>query len=234
MPKWLEDAVAVSGLQLVDDFPRDLEQVILLHVALTVVELPQLSTEVIRSWLWERGASTPVQETRRLHGALVARAGAGVVFLDSDDDPDERRFSLAHETAHFIQDHLMPRALALRAFGDTIRPVLDGRRPATRDERLSAVLRRVPLGPRVHLMTRSETGSIITWAVEESEQKADRLALELLAPLRVFSTAARESTPDTLAQRFGLPKSVVHEYMALAFRPRRRPRRLSDTLRESR
>lgn len=234
MPKWLEDAVALSGLELVDDFPRDLEQAILLRMALTVVELPQLSTEAIQSWLRERGASTQVQGTRRLHGALVARAGAGVVFLDSDDDPDERRFSLAHETAHFIQDHLVPRALALRAFGETIRPVLDGRRPATRDERLSAVLRRVPLGLQIHLMTRSETGSIITWAVEEGERRADRLALEILAPLRVFSTAARETPPDALAQRFGLPESVIHEYIQLARRPRRRPRRFSDTLRQTR
>jgi hypothetical protein len=234
MPKWLEEAVAVSGLRLVDDFPRDLEQEILLRMALTVVELPNLSTEAIQNWLWDRGASTPIQGMRRLQGALVARSGAGVIFRDSEDDPDERRFSLAHETAHFIQDHLVPRNLALRAFGETIRPVLDGLRHATREERLSSVLGRVPLGPQIHLMTRSESGSIAAWAVEESEQRADRLALELLAPMRVFSTAARETTPDALAQRFGLPESVVLEYLEVARRSGRRPRRFSDTLRQTR
>jgi hypothetical protein len=231
--KWLEYALAVSGLPASDEFPRDLKQEILLSIPLTLVELPRLSTALIRSWLSERNVVTPVHGTRRLHGALVAHAGAGVVFIDSDDDAQEKRFSLAHETAHFIHDHMVPRALAIRVFGEELRPVLDGRRAPTRDESLSAVLRKVPLGPQVHLMTRSETGSIVTWAVEEREQRADRLALELLAPLHVFSSAARTTTPETLAQRFGLPKVVVGEYLELIRQPRRR-RSLADTLRQAR
>jgi len=231
--KWLDDALSVSGLPVSGEFPRDLKQTILLYMPLTLVELPRLSTATIRSWLSKRNVPTQVRGTRRLHGALVAHAGAGVVFIDSDDDPQERRFSLAHEAAHFIQDHMVPRAVAIRAFGQQIRPVLDGRRAPSRDESLSAVLRRVPLGPQVHLMTRSETGSIVTWAVEESEQRADRLALELLAPLHVFSSVARTTRPETLAKRFGLPEVVVGEYLELIRQPRRR-RSLADTLRQAR
>jgi Zn-dependent peptidase ImmA (M78 family) len=39
----------------------------------------------------------------------MARAGHGFISLDGSDADDERRFSLAHELAHFLLDYQDPR-----------------------------------------------------------------------------------------------------------------------------
>jgi hypothetical protein len=147
---------------------------------------------------------------------MVARAGFGVLFYDSRDDEHEQRFTLAHEVAHFVLDHLLPRFRALRAFGEEIREVLDGRRAPTREELLSSVLDQVPLGIQVKLMDRGPSGSICAGKVAESEQRADRLALELLAPavlsLAVLKDAAGKGGEARVASRFGLPAEVARTY----------------------
>jgi len=159
----------------------------------------------------------------------VANAGGGIVFLDLDDDDAERRFTLAHEVSHFVLDHHLPRLRALAAFGETILPVLDGQRPPTREEALSAALDHVSLGVHVHLMGRGPQGAICDWSVEDAEQRADRLALELLAPACAATQAVRQllgarsddpgKAPDQaagiLASRFGLPARIARSYFDL-------------------
>ena len=41
----------------------------------------------------------------RLRGCLFARRGRAYLFVRDDDDPRERRFTLAHEAAHFMLHH---------------------------------------------------------------------------------------------------------------------------------
>jgi hypothetical protein len=62
---------------------------------------------------------------RRLRGCLVAYHGCGLILLDAADPPDERRFTLAHELAHFVIDYLAPRQRAVDALGAAILPVLE-------------------------------------------------------------------------------------------------------------
>ena len=228
--RWLREALDVADLRLGSDFPRDLAAAIPVQLPVSIVELQRLSTGSVQSWLHDRGVPHDLQGNRRLHGGLVAHAGAAIVFLDARDDQDERRFTLAHETAHVIHDHLVPRARALRALGDSIRPVLDGERKPSREEELSAVLAHVPLGVQVHLMARTQRGSIFTWEVEESERRADRLALELIAPHAVFSRELGLHGPRALSERFGLPPEVAESYADLVQRRTRRRPRLSETL----
>src|SRR5438034_428281 len=200
-----------------------------MHLPVSVEPLLSLSAHAVRRWLGQRGIHHDVSEgDRALHGCLVARAGQGIVFLDAGDEEAERRFTLAHEIAHFILDHLLPRLRALKVLGERILPVLDGERPPTREEMLSAVLERVRLGVQVHLMSRGPDGAVCAWDVEESEQRADRLALELLAPAHLVTaglqrvlgnaedlTGRQERAVEHLAERFGLPTNVAGSYVRL-------------------
>jgi hypothetical protein len=241
---WLEDALRATGLQSGSRFPRDLMSDVVMQLPLSVEGLPSLSAHAVRKWLRERGVQHSVSDAdRALHGCLVARAGHGVVFLDADDEETERRFTLAHEIAHFILDHLLPRLRALKVFGDGILPVLDGTRPPTREEMLSAVLERVHLDVQVHLMSRGPGGAVCAWGVEESEQRADSLALELLAPARRATarlqrllgenedvSALEERAAEDLAEQYGLPRDVASSYVRLLLRNRRRRLSLSEEI----
>jgi len=213
-----------------------------MQLPVSVESLPGLCAHDVRQWLRQRGIYHGVSETdRALHGCLVARAGQGIVFLDAGDEEAERRFTLAHEIAHFVLDHLLPRLRALKVFGERILPVLDGERAPTREEMLSAVLERVRLGVQVHLMSRGLDGAVCAWKVEESEQRADRLALELLAPAQAAAAGLRRILGDTedladreeravehVAERFGLPAEVAGSYVRFLLGRRRRQPSLSE------
>lgn len=241
---WLEDALRMTGLRTHGRFPRDLMTDVSMHLPVSVVPLPNLSAHAVRRWLEGRSIRHQVADAdRALHGCLVARAGKAIVFIDVGDDEAEARFTLAHEIAHFILDHLLPRLRVLKAFGERIRPVLDGERAPTPEEMVSAVLDRVSLGLQVHLMSRGAGGAICAWDVEESEQRADRFALELLAPGQQVIAAVRgqfgefeklvdqqEEAAEYIAGRFGLPRDVAASYVR-HLGGRRRPRpKLSEML----
>jgi hypothetical protein len=235
------DVLRVEDMALPNVYPRDLITLIPLRLPLTFVLVEGLTTDALQDWLRHRrityGSRGPI---RRLHGALVARAGRGIVFVDSSDDAAERQFTAAHETAHFIEDHVRPRQKALEAFGDPIRPVIDGQRAPTPNESVSSVLNRVPLGIHVHLMARGQTGAIYSWDVEEREQRADRIALELVAPAKDALKLLRQSTGFTatpelaaaklLAQQFDLPLSAAQSYASLLLTRSRSRTKLSERL----
>lgn len=70
------------------------------------------------------------QGDRQLRACLVAAEGNCCILLDAGDPPDEQRYSLAHEVAHFILEYQQPRQRAQRRLGDSALAVLDGQRPA--------------------------------------------------------------------------------------------------------
>jgi hypothetical protein len=215
-----------------------------MRLPVSVVSLSRLSAHGVRRWLDGRGIQHQVADAdRALHGCLVARSGRAIVFIDADDDEAEARFTLAHEIAHFILDHLLPRLRVLKVFGERIRPVLDGERPPTPEEMVSAVLERVSLGLQVHLMSRGPGGAVCAWDVEESEQRADRFALELLAPAQHVIGALRGQLGDFdeitgqkdeaaqyIAERFGLPGHVAASYVRHLVGKRRPRPKLSEML----
>ena len=160
---------------------------------------------------------------RRLHGCLIADQGKGTIFFDTDDPGDEQRFSLAHELAHFLLDYSAPRQRALAILGPSILPVLDGERAPTEAERVHAVLSAVPLGVMSHFMERPEhglPGNIIL----DIEDRADRLALELLAPAAELQALLRQAgaprgytarltyAQKVLSEEYGLPEDIASGY----------------------
>lgn len=215
-------------------FPRDLSIPAVTGLRVRVVRLPGLRLGRVREWLGRCGVSCPADEPDRpLRACLVARAGVGFVFLDAADPPDERRFSLAHEVAHFLRDYDAPRRAVAVRLGPAAVEVLDGKRPATAEERVHAVLRQVPVAAHVHLLRRDEDGRPHSPAEREAEAAADRLAFELLAPADLFTGADPETLAGQLRRISGFPPGPAAVYAAVLVPPPPPPDPFLERLRKS-
>ncbi len=209
----------------VEPFPRTLEAAISQALPLIIVKLPRLTIHAADKWLRARSRASPFNESnRRLRGCLIAHAGQGIIMLDGADSEAERRYTVAHELAHFILDYLEPRHRAVALLGPSIVEVLDGIRPAWQDERIDAVIGQVSIGIHSHLMERAAAREIRNGQVLAAEERADRLALELLAPAdEARSRLTQGSFPKTrdgtiqrvaqlLVGEFGLPLDIAQGY----------------------
>src|SRR5213594_1213519 len=99
-----------SDTGLADSFPRDIEKAVALKLPLAIVKLPRVTVPVVRRWLQLRRVRAVVPDDRRdLMGCLVAYRGFGVAFISGADSGDEQRLTVAHETAHFLHDYMLPR-----------------------------------------------------------------------------------------------------------------------------
>lgn len=225
---WLEEAVAVFGSGGPPRFPRNIAVDILLRLRVTVVPLPHPSPESMRDWLLRRGfdcQSSAFPET--VHGCMVWMGDVGILFHDSEENPSEQRFTLAHEASHFVLDHVLPRRRAVAVLGPSILEVLDGQRAPTPEESVTALFERVSLTPRADLIRRSASGHYTHGAVVDSEQRADQLALELLAPAALarplLEGVAEAEAAERVRFRFGLPGRVARAYVASLRRRLRKP-----------
>ncbi|MBI1884770.1 MAG: ImmA/IrrE family metallo-endopeptidase [Chloroflexi bacterium] len=214
-----------------EPFPRNLERPILWALPLALLKLPRLWVSDVEVWLQRRGIAFRLDcGDRPLRGCLVAYGGRGCVLLDGSDPEDERRFSLAHEAAHFLLDYLQPRERAVARLGAAILEVFDGLRGPTVDERVDAVLGRASIGVHTHLMERQPDGVLGCGRIVGAESRADRLALELLAPAgEVQCRVARFRRPSSfqrgvdlaveiLTGDFGLPAAAAEPYAKLIMR----------------
>jgi hypothetical protein len=207
----------------VEPFPRKLEGAVLLALPIAIIKLPRLRTSVIESWLSNRGAPHSFDcDSRSLRGCLVAFGGRGLIFVDGTDPDNERAFTLAHEVAHFLMDYWLCRQKALATCGSQICDVLDGGRPATVGERLHAALSGTPIGVHTDLMDRRASAVGIKEVLNNVENRADRVALALLAPPSAVIARSRISARSfedrkkavfqTLVSQFGLPRIVADAY----------------------
>ncbi len=200
------------------DFPRDLSSVLVWALPVDLVELPGLSIDGINGWLAERQCDLQLSVPNRwLRASILVHDGCGVLFVDAADPVDERRFSVAHEIAHYLVEYDAPRRQAGTRLGTSVLAVLDGRRSATWDERLGAVLSGISLAAIFHLMERTPDGHRPGQQVSRAEQQADDLAFELLAPFEAVRGhlppgADRATVDATLRQTFGLPAAPAGAY----------------------
>ncbi len=233
LTQWLDNECAdlVQGFWTAagneEPFPRTLEVALGFALPVTLVRYPALHTNAARNWLRARNRDLLINEASRpLHGCLVAFQGSGIIFLDASDSPDEQRFSLAHEIAHFLVDYTLPRRRALATLGEGFADVLDGKRDATLCERVSSLFTGLSTQPHVNLMHRTVAGgdALTVWAVEH---RADRVALALLAPPDVVMPYAqgntlqeqRTRTAEALVRDFGLPHIPAQRYAAELIQP---------------
>lgn len=218
LPGWLDRAVERfwSESAPASGFPRDLHLPILLNLPLAIIEIEGLSVASLDQWLnRHRLPELTAIADRPLRGCLTAYAGVGVIFVDRSDDADERRLSLAHEAGHFLVDYLMPRETVIARRPDLL-DILDGERSPTDAEQFGALLSDVPIGFHSHLLERDVHGGHLSSVTTGIEDRAERMALELLAPLRdVLAQANRADVADlahVLRDGFGLPAGVATRY----------------------
>jgi hypothetical protein len=230
VPLWVAELVQTfwNDVGSVEAFPRELRRPIARALPVSVVLLPGLRLDGVRAWLRDKGVLCPCAEADRpLRACLAAFRGHGLIFLDGTDQPDEQRFSLAHELAHFLWHYRRPRQLACRRLGEQVAEVMDGRRPPTVQERFHALLKNAPLGIQLHLMRRGPRREVLDPAVARAEDEADQVALELLAPAadvlrRVGAakgSAARLRVKELLFTVFGLPPAQAADYAWLLVPP---------------
>lgn len=206
-----------------NSFPRNIERLVALVLPLTIIKLPVLSMRAVENWLRQRGVPFRFNcHSRTIRGCLVAFAGRGLIFIDDADSEEEQRFTAAHEIAHFLVDYWFPREKAIQKFGPSIADVMDGLRGPTPSERFGAIIVNARIGIYADLMGRNEDEPHNTdvWQIED---RADSIALELLAPQHtvlssiditaIGSFSQRvEEVDRTLRARFGLPPSVSGSY----------------------
>ncbi|HKV40045.1 MAG TPA: hypothetical protein VJX67_12595 [Blastocatellia bacterium] len=207
----------------IESFPRNLERPIALALPVALVKLPKLTLNDVERWLRKRGAPMTFGcESRPIRGCVVGYSGLGMIFVDGSDPDDERRFTLAHEAAHFMIDYWLPRELAVRKLGPGIAQVLDGIRKPTASENVHSLLAGVPLEVYVSLMEREQGCGQVDSRLWPAEDKADRVALALLAPPEVVLEGVdlsgkrfeerRAAVKCVLSERFGLPGYLADSY----------------------
>lgn len=204
-------------------FPRNIEPALLTALPVAIIHLPKLGISAVEDWLAIRNATYRFAcKDRPLRGCLIAFAGRALIFVDGTDSEGERRFTVAHEAAHFLCDYLHPRQQAIATFGPDIIEVLDGGRLPTAAERLHSVLRSVPIGIHADLLDRTAGEAQVAERIFRSENRADKIAFALVAPphavIAASDTAARpferraKSMIDQLVFKFGLPEQVAKAY----------------------
>jgi hypothetical protein len=196
-------------------YPRDLELSLLLHQPVALVEVTGLHVADVRAWLSERGVDVLADVAdRSLRACLVAYGGVGVVFVDATDSTAERRLSLAHEASHFLLDYLLVRE-RVAGYEPALLDVLDGAREPTGDEQLEALVANVPLGVHTHLFERGPGGVLHNRSALVTENRAEQVAWELLAPrdevMQRASSSSRTPT-EVLRDDFGLPVEAATTY----------------------
>jgi hypothetical protein len=203
-------------------FPRDLELPI--HYAkptLAVVPLARLCPAAIKDWLATRNhCVTLTTPNRWLNGCFYANRGRSFIFVERSLTAECRRLVIAHEFGHFLAHYEAPRRRAERRLGPGIFPLLDGERSATTSEEFSASLAGITIDSYLHFMDRNPDGTYLE-PVDQAEQTANELGLELLAPWRAVFAFVRSKGPwpgsitvweDTLIEQFGLPASWARIY----------------------
>jgi len=218
---WVHETAARFWAGVGDDpppFPRDLWEAAFWALTVVPIGLAELSIARVNDWLAERRSPERLAiPDRPLRACMLVTEGNGILFVDAADPDDERRFSLAHEIAHYLAEYAVPRDRARARLGDGILPVLHGRRAASREERIDALLGGVSLGTCLHLMERTPDGHRPGQTVSEAERRADELAFELLAPFEAVRQACPEGASvaeveSALRTTFGLPATPAREY----------------------
>ena len=208
-----------------EPFPRSLEPAVYWALPIGVFKLPSLWIDDVKLWLEKHNIRFELATRNRLlHGCLIANNGRGCILLNGSDTNTELRYSLAHEVSHFLLDYYLPRQLAVERLGPEIIEVFDAQRPPTLTERVHAVIKDVSIGFHSHLMERHDNGVLGCGTIGDREERADLLAIELLAPEREVRYRVAEAcrlagsrdsnkvASEVLQLDFGLPSSVAAVY----------------------
>lgn len=207
-------------------FPVDIERAIAFsNLPLHIDLIPGLEIDHVNQWIQTNRFPARIDKQNcALHGFLLARGGHGIIFVNGTDNQEERRFTIAHELAHFLLDYHLPRIHYLKLYGDSILEILDGKRLPTIQERLTFVISELPSPFFTHALDNSGITAYERNKVWSTEWRTDTLAFEILAPFHVvisrlkkqklekrFDPIFRQAS-SLLATDFGLPSTLAGSY----------------------
>jgi len=199
------------------------------QLPLAIKPVPMLDIEKVNAWAYKHDESYVFREkNRRLRGCILP-GKVSTIFVEANDLLKEQRFTIAHEGGHFLLDYQLPRDKAVAALGENIIEIFDGKRQPTVEERLHGILADVRVSVTPHLMERPEEG-LPMGSILDAEDRADRLALELLAPApSLQEEMSGNSVPKGFQARltflserlytfYGLPQSIAAFYADMLLR----------------
>jgi hypothetical protein len=207
-------------------FPVDIERAIAFsNLPLHIDLIPILDIDHVNQWIQSNGFPARIdKENCALHGFLLAREGHGIIFVNGTDKQEERRFTIAHELAHFLFDYHLPRINYLRLYGDSILEILDGKRLPTIEERLTFIVSELPSPFFTHALDITGITAYERSQICSIEWQTDTLAFEILAPFHIvisllkkqklekrFETIFRQAS-NLLVTDFGLPANLASSY----------------------
>lgn len=205
--------------------PYDIIGAVALSLPIDIVCLSELSVRGVQDWLLKKGINISINiNDRDLHGFILTSRGSALIFVNGSDSEDERRFTVAHEVSHFLLDYNIPRSRILDKLGTQVKDVVDGIREPTLLEQVNGIINGLSVEPFTHLLEKYGDGSFEQVKIFQSENNADFLALELLAPrqkvvaqvLRSNSKPSfdvfREKVHKVLVKKYGLPDSIAQDY----------------------
>jgi len=206
------------------NFPTDIAYAAMCALEVYVEEVVDLTTVTATSRMQGDGIRVPdgVRE-RRVHGCLAVGRRGGTILVEKNDDAAQKRFTIAHECAHYILEVRTNQERAAIRLGHDFSGVLHGLREATPIERIDARLNNVRSGALVHFMDRTATGGYGCGAIHEAECLADDLAVEILAPRAELIESLSSFGPMGFSEslraarriaerRFGLPETIAEWY----------------------
>lgn len=194
-------------------FPVEIERCIAICLPVAIIRLPKLSLRYIERWLNNHNVSFSFNCNNRLiRGCLLAFKGSGLIFVDGSDPLNEIRFSIAHETAHFLIDYWFPRQKAKKFFGNNILDVLDGFRPPEINENLSSLLSYIPIGYHKDVIERENQNDEQAFRTWKIESRADRLAYSLLAPQREVMKGISLDHPNYETRKYNLSERLISQF----------------------
>lgn len=207
-------------------FPVDIERAIAFsNLPLHINLIPRLDIDYVNQWIQANHFPARTNKDNcALHGFLLAREGQGVVFVNGSDKREERRFTIAHELAHFLLDYHLPRINYLNLYGESIMDILDGKRLPTIEERLAFVISDLPSPFFAHSLDNNGITAYERSQIWNTEWRTDALALELLAPFHIVISSLKKQKPEKrfepifrqasnlLVTDFGLPPTLSGSY----------------------
>ena len=212
------------------DFPADIGYAAMSALEVYVEEIEGLTTLTASSYAGCVGIRNACGFSERgLRGCLVVRRRGALILVERSDDEAEKRFTIAHEVAHYILEVRRHRERAAERMGRDFSDVLYGPRKATPTERIDAWLNDVRPDKILHFMDRAPGGGYGCARTMDAECVADDLALEILAPRsdmkEALSSLGRMGFTETLSaarriaeKRYGLPGAIAGVYASRAVR----------------
>lgn len=206
-------------------FNYDIINVVESALNVQLIRMPQLCPIKINSWLNSQHMDLQIENKgQNLHGALLIQNGTVLMFIDTTENATWQRYTLAHQVSRFLLEYQMPREQAILTLGKEIAGVLKGNDDASVTELVQSAFNDVSNKAYTLLIEKKENSAASYQEPSLTDNPADFLALELLAPrYQIIQETASKSVflsyagfkrkcRELLIGKYRIPTEIAHKY----------------------